>query len=130
VIDAARFWKHVVLLDDSRATCWLWVGAMRDDGRGRFLLHGRKEIRAHWAAYEIQHGHPPIPGHRLEQTCGNPNCVRHWKQGGPVRKLNEQATAAIRASRIPGRELARRYRIAEVHVRRLKAGRTDGASLI
>jgi hypothetical protein len=108
MIDKARFWKHVSLLDDSSDTCWVWVGAMRDDGRGRFSYNGG-EIRAHWAAYEIQHGTPVPKGHRLEQTCNHPQCVRHWKLGGKFRKLGPKAVLEILSGLIDTKSAAKKY---------------------
>ena len=120
MIDTVRFWKHVMLLDDSPDTCWIWTGAQRDDGRGRFFVTKRREVRAHWAAFFIQHGRWPLAEHRLIQTCSEPNCVRHWRQGGPFRKLSEQSVAAIRASRASYRSLARHYQAAIAHIWRIR----------
>ena len=111
MIDEPRFWSHVALEDDSRNACWIWVGAMRDDGRGRYWHHGR-DIRAHWAAWEIRHGEPVPANSRLEQECKQPNCVRHWRLVGPNRKLTQRAIREIATSLLSLRVLARRYGIA------------------
>ena len=119
MIDRARFWRFVQLLDDSDDACWIWTGAMRDDGRGRFSV-GRREITAHRAAWEIRTGEPAPAGYRLEQECNHPQCVRHWKLGGPVRKLGDEAVAAIRRSGCSIREIARRWRASRTHVWAIK----------
>jgi hypothetical protein len=94
-----RFWKHVLLLDDSPESCWIWVGAIRDDGYGRFFMDsGRREIRAHWAAWELKTGNPVPEGWTLESTCGNPQCVRHW-QIGRRRKAVLMPTARLSSGR-------------------------------
>lgn len=52
---ATRFWSHVVRgpkADD----CWLWTGAIADDGYGRFWLtdDGRQRVvRPHRLALEL-----------------------------------------------------------------------------
>jgi hypothetical protein len=109
VIDTARFWKHVMDLDDGRDTCWVWIGAMRDDGTGRFFVTRRREIPAHHAAYEIRTDHPVPKGYQLTQTCNHPNCVRHWKLDRPHRKLSERERECIRRSRLPSSQLSRMH---------------------
>ena len=110
MIDEARFWRHVTLLDDSCDACWIWVGAMRDDGRGKFWDGSqRRVIRAHWAAWELQHGSRVPKGHRLEQQCAQPQCVRHWKLGGKTRKLSTKDLAEIAKSLLGPTALAKRF---------------------
>jgi hypothetical protein len=86
----------------------IWVGGMRDDGRGRYWHNGR-DMRAHWAAWELQHGEPVPANSRLEQQCKQPNCVRHWKLGRPWRKLTIAAIREIAKSPLGPMALARRY---------------------
>jgi hypothetical protein len=64
----ARFWAKVERMDD----CWLWVGR-RSNGYGYFDV-GRKSVRAHRFAYELERG--PIPdGLELDHLCEVKNCV-------------------------------------------------------
>jgi hypothetical protein len=119
VIDAERFWRHIALEDDSRNACWIWIGALRDDGRGRFFV-GEAEIPAHRAAYEVIHGSPVPEGRRLEQTCASPQCVRHWRLGERAVKLSEADVESIRNSRLGITRLARLLNVSKVHVLRIR----------
>lgn len=92
---------------------------MRDDGRGRFWQDG-KEMRAHWAAWEIQHGTPVPAGYRLEQQCSQPQCVRHWSLGRPFRLLTPQALRAICAGMLAAKVLAKKYGVSRRHVHRVR----------
>jgi hypothetical protein len=65
-----RFEKYV-----KREThgCWLWTGALNDDGYGRFFFNG-KNCHAHRVAYELGVG--PIPeGLVIDHLCRNRCCV-------------------------------------------------------
>lgn len=119
VVDPERFWRFVQFLDDADDTCWIWTGAMRDDGRGRYFI-GNGEITAHRAAWEIRTGSQPPPGRRLEQSCNQPQCVRHWILGGAVQKIDDEGVRALRKSSLSIRELARRYVISRRHARAIK----------
>jgi hypothetical protein len=101
-----RFFSHVVLLDDSEDTCWLWVGAMKDDGRGRFCRNG-EEVAAHRVGWEIQNGRPVPEGYRLKPTCNRPDCVRHWRLGS--RKLSADEVRQIVLSHDGSSALGKRY---------------------
>lgn len=65
-----RFWFHV----DKSGSCWMWDGALDDDGYGRIDVGG-KGLLAHRVAWEIGNGSIPkrlCVCHR----CDNPPCVR------------------------------------------------------
>lgn len=54
--------------------CWSWLGALDRDGYGRMRVGGRKTLRAHRLAWEIETGRPP--GSLLVcHHCDNPPCV-------------------------------------------------------
>ena len=116
MVDIARFWTHIALLDDAENTCWLWVGTMRHDGLGRFWQDGQ-ERRAHWVAWEIQHGRPVPAGYRLKHECSTPECVRHWSLSGPFRKLSVANLREIMESRLGNRALARKLKVSEFAIR-------------
>ncbi len=64
-----RFWAKV----NKTETCWLWVGAVTDNGYGNFRKK-RKSIPAHRVSYELLIG--PIPdGLELDHLCRVRNCV-------------------------------------------------------
>ena len=110
MIDAARFWKHVDVLTNDCDSCWIWTGAVRDDGYGRFFV-GNKERRAHWVAWEIRLGSPPPREYKLIRKCVRADCVRHWELGGKRRKLSRVHLEEIRASRLGCSVLAKKYRV-------------------
>ena len=64
--DTERFWGKVIKGSDTSA-CWIWVGAIGDDGYGRFWTQtpdgDQRMLRAHRAAAEITHGYDAIIGH-------------------------------------------------------------------
>ena len=74
-----RFWKKVIK-GPTRNACWLWVGAIGDDGYGRFWTQAETGkqcmLRAHRAAAEIIYGHNAIAEKLVTHLCDNPLCVR------------------------------------------------------
>ncbi|QRZ61372.1 HNH endonuclease [Rothia sp. ZJ932] len=74
-----RFFSYVVK-GPELTSCWLWVGAIGDDGYGRFWVKepGDKQrvYRAHrWALEHAQPVERPQQFHALHR-CDNPLCVR------------------------------------------------------
>ena len=73
-----RFWRFVVK-GPAASDCWIWTGAIADDGYGRFWVGrpgGPAVVRAHRYAYAIAHG--SISGAEMgeHQVCDNPVCVK------------------------------------------------------
>lgn len=66
--EETRFWEKVIKGPTENA-CWIWVGAIGDDGTQRML-------RAHRAAAEIIYRREEISGHLVTHLCDNPLCVR------------------------------------------------------
>ncbi len=77
--ELARFWAKVVRGPGTR-DCWLWVGAISDDGYGRFWLRrdGRQRaVRPHRYAVAAVHGLALDESDVVEHVvCDNPICVR------------------------------------------------------
>lgn len=74
-----RFWAKVVRGPGTR-DCWLWVGAIADDGYGRFWLHRdgqQRVVRPHRYAVAAVHG-LQLGQHDVVEhvVCDNPICVR------------------------------------------------------
>lgn len=74
-----RFWSHVVK-GPRETDCWIWTGALSDDGYGRFWI-GRDDyartLRPNRIAYALAEGvsvdlHPVVE----HLVCDNPICVR------------------------------------------------------
>ena len=114
-----RFKSHVAFLDDSDDSCWIWVGALQDDGRGRFRING-KEASAHRVGWELLHGQPIPDGIRLVQECTSPQCVRHWRLDKPYRKLSDLDVSHIRGSSLSLRRLASIFGVNVRHVWSIK----------
>lgn len=54
ISDSERFWSYVVK-GPNPEDCWLWAGAVADDGYGRFSVTtngSRRAVRPHRFAYE------------------------------------------------------------------------------
>ena len=80
--------------------CWLWFGAMREDGYGKMLLRSR-QTRPHIIAYEVFVG--PVPqGLVLDHLCRERSCCnpRHLEAVTPrVNILRGVSTSARNAAK-------------------------------
>ncbi|MCC6314201.1 MAG: HNH endonuclease [Thermomicrobiales bacterium] len=66
-----RFWSRVEITPG----CWLWTGAINEDGYGHFRYGGIRTMRkAHRVAYRIIRGVLPA-GKVLHHTCDQRRCV-------------------------------------------------------
>lgn len=75
---AARFWAKVVKGPRPR-DCWLWSGAVGDDGYGRFWIRRDGHpamLRAHRYAYETVHGALSPGLVVMHEVCDEPICCR------------------------------------------------------
>ncbi len=69
--DVMRFMSRV---DRTPGGCWTWRGTVHHSGYGVFALPGRRQVRAHRAAYFI--ATDELPGdHLVCHRCDNPRCV-------------------------------------------------------
>lgn len=73
-----RFWKHVVQ-GPAPTDCWIWTGAIGDDGYGRFWLPepdgGQRAMRPQRWFYEHLTGTTLHPSTLLLHACDVPLCV-------------------------------------------------------
>lgn len=75
---ATRFWSHVVR-GPNVADCWLWSGAIGDDGYGRFWVteNGRQRVvRPHRFALELTTGERLLVHEQVLHRCDVSLCVR------------------------------------------------------
>lgn len=73
-----RFWAKVIK-GPRPNDCWIWTGAVADDGYGRFWVQrgGKQRIlRPQRFAYEELTGEPLHPSVTLLHACDIPLCVR------------------------------------------------------
>lgn len=95
--EETRFWEKVIK-GPGPSACWIWVGAIGDDGYGRFWTQtpgsGQRMLRAHRAAAEIIYGREEITGHLVTHLCDNPL----WKHQG--RAARATAARLLRAHTI------------------------------
>ncbi len=77
--DVERFYSHV-LKGPHADSCWLWLGAISDDGYGRFWIDtavGQRAVAAHRFALATVHGGlAAIEGLTAMHWCDVPLCVR------------------------------------------------------
>ena len=77
--ERARFWSFVVK-DTDPAGCWIWMGAVADDGYGRFWIKRegkQRAVRPHRYAYAITHGQAALESAAiLMHSCDVPLCVK------------------------------------------------------
>ena len=112
-----RFWSYVVK-GPREADCWLWTGAIGDDGYGRFWVRfepyshqmQQRVLRPHRVAWALAEGvsidlHPVVE----HVVCDNPICVR---ADGTLLDHLEGSTQAANLARIAqhGRRDSRGYR--------------------
>jgi hypothetical protein len=75
--ESQRFWDKVIK-GPRPNDCWLWVGAIADDGYGRFWIQRdrrQRAVRPQRFAYEQLTGETLHPGVKLMHTCDVPLCV-------------------------------------------------------
>lgn len=93
--DRERFWRRVVAGPDDRS-CWIWTGAIADDGYGRFWVTtptGGRALSAHRFAFTAATGQPLDDIDVVEHlVCDNPICVR--VDGSPCDHLARSTQAA------------------------------------
>lgn len=130
---------------DATTGCWLWQGALSQDGYGSLRIGGPKE-RAHRAAYRHFKGDIP-PGLCVCHRCDNPACVNpdHLFLGTPKdnamdraskgrggylkgcangrAKLTDSDVVFIRSSRMTGAALGRMFGISKNMACRIKTGK-------
>lgn len=120
-----KFWDKVLKTE----TCWLWQAAKTDNGYGVFRLNTGKNVVAHRASWEMEHGSIP-DGLHVCHHCDVRNCVRPdhlflgtrnanmfdcFQKGRFASKLKADDVRAIRKSHSEGvtaKELAAEYKVA------------------
>lgn len=121
------------------AGCWIWTGALKDNGYGDAWLNGRV-IGAHRAMFEVHYG--PVPKHmqvchRCDvRACVNPDhlflgtrsenmkdAAAKGRLGHQCTKLTDQEAVEIRNSKERGVDLARQYGVSQNVICNLRAGR-------
>ena len=66
-----RFWARVEKTD----TCWLWIGAINDDGFGK-IQHRKRQLMVHRLAYRWEIGEIPAGYDVVHRGKQNRVCVR------------------------------------------------------
>ncbi len=133
-----RFWAYV----EKSNGCWLWTGPIQQSGHGFICVGpkgGARKINAHRLSWELHFGQIP-PGLLVCHKCDNPPCVNpsHLFLGThadntkdmvdkgrhrPRRVLTVEAVIAIRASKVPDRELGEQYGVSPAAIRFVKSRR-------
>lgn len=86
----ARFWAHVIRGPDAE-DCWVWTGAVGDDGYGR-LWTAQRVLRPHRYSYVLAGGEL-APHEPLLHQCDFPLCVRpdHTYRGTSSQNMLERS---------------------------------------
>lgn len=136
-----RFWRFVEKKTDD--DCWEWTGYRDKEGYGTIKNNGRT-LRASRVSWEIHNG--PIPrGAVVRHRCNNPPCVnpRHLLLGDhkanmrdrkrannyasndrhPNAKFSDEIVLAIRESKEPYKQLAKKYGISISQIGNIRNGR-------
>lgn len=81
----ARFWTYV----EKTETCWLWIGALSDNGYGRLHVH-RRSLSVHRLSYVIHRGAIP-EGQYVLHHCDRRACIRpdHLFLGTHLDNIND-----------------------------------------
>nr|WP_228512771.1 hypothetical protein [Clavibacter sp. VKM Ac-2872] len=78
ISERERFWRHVVKGPDVH-DCWIWTGAVSDDGYGRFWIdvpgRGQRSVRPSRYAYQDVTGEALASSILLLHSCDVPICV-------------------------------------------------------
>lgn len=81
-----RFWVKVEKTD----ACWLWLGALNDDGYGLFVVkNGKPRKFAHRVSWELA-GNTLLPGLEIDHRCR----VRHCVRPGHLRQVTHAVNSA------------------------------------
>lgn len=97
-----RFWRFA--FPEPNSGCWLWIGYVRPDGYGSFMLGSRLDgsrqmKRAHRAAYEYFVGR--IPNNlELDHVCRNRCCVNPDHLEAVARSVNVRRGASAAARKL------------------------------
>ena len=112
-----RFWSKVIR-GPLREHCWIWVGAIADDGYGRFHLDGTS-VRPHRYSLALGLGLAPGQLPELMHECDVPLCVnpRHLGMGDRQsnmvdrqRRLRSANGSGLRFRGLPRAAMAARSR--------------------
>lgn len=122
-----RFFSHVVK-GPTESDCWVWTGAIGDDGYGRFWLPqpdgGQRAMRPQRWLYEHLSGNELPPDLLLLHACDVPLCV-HVDVGATLSHLS---TGTHRANMIE-RVQRGRHRNGATAIRTAGAARTERVRL-
>ncbi|MBD8519173.1 hypothetical protein [Plantibacter sp. CFBP 8804] len=91
--ELGRFWSHVVCGPEV-TDCWFWVGAIADDGYGRFALRrdGRERmVRPHRVMFEHVTGAELTSSVPLMHECDIPICVHAAVDAGSHLSIGSQS---------------------------------------
>lgn len=112
-----RFWSKVIR-GPYPEDCWIWVGAIADDGYGRFYLEGAS-VRPHRYSLAVDLGVPQGQLPELMHECDTPLCVkprhlgignRHANMVDRQRKRRASNGSGLRFRGLPRAAMAARSR--------------------
>jgi hypothetical protein len=114
--------------------CWLWLGCY-SKGYGYVRINGRMRIasRVSFAAFKADPAGLDVCHHCDNPICVNPdhlfagttsdNMQDQIRKGRGKAKIRDADLPAVKASKLRGRELARRYGVSESLISMIRSGR-------
>lgn len=130
--------RFFALVDQDPTSCWRWLGGVGGSGYGNFIVRYADKWRsraAHRISFFLFTGINPR-GRIVAHTCDNRTCVNPYhlfltdnsgnmadmaKKGRMPTKLTNDEVLEIRASNLSQNEIARKYRINQALVSRIKS---------
>lgn len=84
----ARYWSKVARPFDT--SCWIWTGAISDNGHGRFWIGGGRVVISHRFGWALAHDGEPVPV-EVRHDCDNPLCQNptHLRAGVPGENIRD-----------------------------------------
>lgn len=93
-VAVARFWNKVY--KGSGNKCWIWIGAIADDGYGRFYLEKGQGgmVRPHRYLYELATKQKLDPDEELLHSCDVTICVNpdHLSPGTKTDNMQDRSS--------------------------------------
>jgi hypothetical protein len=140
-----RFWANVRMWSLTAPGCLEWMGALSDEGYGRFRRNRMGMDLAHRVAWELSNGASVPDGMIVRHACDNPRCVNpehlligthqdnsddKWRRGRAAvakgeangrAKLDAEMVGKIRRSSEPNKRLAEKYGVTDTLIRSVKS---------
>ena len=136
------FYRHIEVPKNAKKDCWIWEGPVNGGpGNYGYIYYDGKKQLAHRFSWEI-HNLKTIPkGKVISHLCNKPQCVSPYhcelatqkqnmahmfksKRDNIGRKLQPTDIADIRKSKLSGKQLAEKYKVAQSTISIIRTGKS------